>query len=332
KRCDNCGGNNFEGESKTFDTWFDSSITPLFISKFSVDERLFKKIYPVSIRPQGKDIVRTWLYYTLLRCYLAVGVFPFKAAWISGYCVDEKGEKMSKSKGNVIDPIPIIEKYGADAFRFWNAQEASLGFDFRASEQRIANSSKFLTKLWNIARFISMFPKPKKAKLTETDKWILGELNNLYKEVVKGYESYNFFIPATKVREFVWNIFADHYIELVKARAYGQGFSKQEQQAAWFALHECFKNILKFLAPIIPFSTDYLWRKLYSKKSIHKEKFEKLKWKGPNVTQTLINFNSKVWSIKKEKGVPLTAEIQIEVPKELKKFEKDLKAMHNIKE
>ncbi|MCX8176651.1 MAG: class I tRNA ligase family protein, partial [Candidatus Bathyarchaeota archaeon] len=123
-----------------------------------------------------------------------------------------------------------------------------------------------------------------------------------------------------------------HYIELVKARAYGQGFSKQEQQAAWFALHECFKNILKFLAPIIPFSTDYLWRKLYSKKSIHKEKFEKLKWKGPNVTQTLINFNSKVWSIKKEKGVPLTAEIQIEVPKELKKFEKDLKAMHNIKE
>jgi valyl-tRNA synthetase len=333
EKCSKCGGKEFIGETRTFDTWFDSSVSPLFISKYLEDEKFFKKAYPVSIRPQGKDIVRTWLYYTLLRCYLAVGIFPFKAAWISGYCVDEKGEKMSKSKGNVIDPKPIIEKYGADAFRFWSAQEASLGFDFRASEERIANASKFLTKLWNIARFISMFPVVKKAKLMPADEWILGELAETSKAVQEGYKSFNFFIPATRMREFLWNLFANHYIEMVKARAYGKGFSKQEQKAAWFTLHTCLRVSLKLLAPIIPFITDYIWRSLYSKGSIHKEKFEKIDWKRKEkLTEQILEFNSKVWGIKKEKGVPLTAEIQITIPKELKKLEKDLKAMHNIKD
>ena len=329
KKCSNCGGKDFIGETRTFDTWFDSSISPLFVSK-SMGEKFFKRAYPVSIRPQGKDIVRTWLYYSLLRCYLSVGVFPFKSAWISGYCVDEKGEKMSKSKGNIIDPLPVIEKYGADTFRFWSAQEASLGFDFRASEERIANAGKFLTKLWNIARFISIFPQVKKAKLTQTDRWVLGELSDVVENVYEGYNSFNFFIPATRIREFLWNIFADHYLEMVKRRAYGQGFSKQEQQSAWFTLHTCLKTILKLLSPVIPFITDYLWRKLYSKRSIHVEKFEKLKWAGPKLTSDIVDFNSKVWNIKKEKGVPLTAQIQIVIPKELKKVEKDLKAMHNI--
>ncbi|MFH8086832.1 MAG: valine--tRNA ligase [Candidatus Aenigmatarchaeota archaeon] len=331
-RCSFCNGKKFIGEQRTFDTWFDSSISPLFISKFLKDKKFFKKTYPNSIRPQGKDIVRTWLYYTLLRCYQITKKMPFEHVWISGYGVDEKGEKMSKSKGNVIDPLPIIEKYGSDAFRFWGAQEASLGYDFRCSEQRIFANSKFLTKLWNVARFISSFPQPKKAKLTRTDEWILAELSNLIEECLKGYEDFNFFIPSNKIREFVWNLFASHYIEMVKSRAYGNGFRKEEKEAAWFTLHTCLKSLLLLLAPISPFITDYIWKKLYSKKSIHLETFPKPKWKNDmtKLTKNLVEFNSRVWEEKKKKGISLKEAIKVEIPEELKVFEKDLKVMHNI--
>jgi valyl-tRNA synthetase len=333
KKCQFCDGKEFIGETRTFDTWFDSSISPLFISKYSKDEEFFEKIFPNSLRPQGKDIIRTWLYYTILRCYQLTKKIPWQHAWIMGYGVDEKGEKMSKSKGNVIDPIPLLEKYGADNFRFWNAAEVSLGYDFRCSEQRVEGASKFLTKLWNISRFISSFPEPKKVKLTKTDEWMLGELNNLVKDCLKGYGDLNFFVPTSKIREFTWNFFAAHYIELVKARAYGQGFSKSEQQSAWFTLHTCLKTILLLLAPVTPFITDYLWRMLYSKVSIHSEQFPKPEWKTEmtKLTQKILEFNTTVWNTKKKLGMSLKDKIEINIPIELKPFEKDLVAMHNIK-
>jgi valyl-tRNA synthetase len=334
KKCKKCGNKTFVGEARTFDTWFDSSISPLFISKMLKDRKFFKKTYPSSIRPQGKDIVRTWLYYTLLRCYQLTKKIPWKHAWIMGYGVDEKGEKMSKSKGNVIDPVPLIENFGGDTFRFWCAQEANLGEDFRCSEQRVKASGKFLTKLWNVARFVSLFPQPKKAKLMQTDKWILSELNKVIEISLNGYRDFNFFVPATKIREFLWNIFADHYIEMVKPRAYGQGFNKEQQKAAWFTLHFCLKNILILLAPIIPFITEEIWQKLYSKKSIHLQIFPKPERKYKRFekyTKEIIKFNSKVWNKKKKKGLTLKDQIKIKIPKELKRFKKDLIAMHNIK-
>jgi valyl-tRNA synthetase len=113
----------------------DSSITPLYVTKFGKDKKMFDYAYPTALRPQAKDIIRTWLHYTMLRCVQLTGKMPWHEAWIMGYGVDEKGEKMSKSKGNVIDPFPVIQKYGADTFRFWSASEANLGYDFRCSEQ-----------------------------------------------------------------------------------------------------------------------------------------------------------------------------------------------------
>jgi valyl-tRNA synthetase len=332
KKCEKCGNEKFKGDARTFDTWFDSSISAYFVAKYLRDKNFFKKIFPTTIRPQGKDIVRTWLYYSLLRSFLLTKEIPWEHAWISGYSVDEKGEKMSKSKGNVLDPMPILEKYGADVFRFWDAAEVSLGYDFRVSEQRIATASKFLTKLWNIARFISAFPVQKKARLTATDKWMLEELNKFVEECKKGYDDYNFFVPATKIREFTWNIFAAHYLEMVKKRAYGQGFSENEKKAAWYTLHEVMKNILLISHPIIPFETDFIWMKLYSKKSISREIFPEFeKSKKNKLTQRLLEFNSRVWEMKKEKGLSLKDEIEIKIPKELLIFKKDLVAMHNIK-
>ena len=221
EKCSKCDSTEFVGEERTFDTWMDSSVSPLFITKFKKDEEFFKRTYPTGVRPQAKDIVRTWLYYTLLRCENLTGEKPWSEAWIMGYGLDEKGMKMSKSKGNALDPLPIIEKFGADTFRFWSASEVNHGNDFRCSEQKIESTKKFLTKLWNVSRFLSSFPIVESADLADTDKWIISELDKLVKDCKAGFDEYNFFIPAIAIREFTWNLFAAHYIEMAKARAYG---------------------------------------------------------------------------------------------------------------
>ena len=332
EKCSKCDSTEFVGEERTFDTWMDSSVSPLFITKFKKDEEFFKRTYPTGVRPQAKDIVRTWLYYTLLRCENLTGEKPWSEAWIMGYGLDEKGMKMSKSKGNALDPLPIIEKFGADTFRFWSASEVNHGNDFRCSEQKIESTKKFLTKLWNVSRFLSSFPIIESADLTDTDKWIISELDKLVKECKSGYDQYNFFIPAIAVREFTWNVFAAHYIEMAKARAYGIGFSDAERDGAIFTLHKVLSTLLKLLAPIIPFITDFLWQTLYSEKSIHTEQQTEQESNEDLTqhTQAISEFNSKVWNEKKEKGLSLKDSIKTEIPKNLEIFKKDLVAMHNL--
>ena len=333
QKCAKCDSTEFVGEERTFDTWMDSSVSPLFISKFKKNEEFFKRTYPTGIRPQAKDIVRTWLYYTLLRCEKLTGEKPWSEAWIMGYGLDEKGMKMSKSKGNALDPLPIIEKFGADTFRFWSASEVNHGYDFRCSEQKIESTKKFLSKLWNVSRFLSSFPTIESVELIHTDKWIISELGKLVKECKKGFNEYNFFIPAIAIREFTWNIFAAHYIEMAKARAYGINFSDKERDAAIYTLHKVLSTILKLLAPITPFITDYLWQTLYSKNSIHKELQvdEELTDDLTEYTQKIIEFNSKVWNEKKTKSLSLKDSIEMKVPEELELVKNDLIAMHNLK-
>jgi valyl-tRNA synthetase len=331
-KCPKCDSTEFVGEERTFDTWMDSSVSPLFVSKFNKDSEFFNKVYPASIRPQAKDIVRTWLYYTLLRCDQLTGEKPWSQAWIMGYGLDEKGMKMSKSKGNAIDPLPVIEKLGADTYRFWSASEINHGYDFRCNEQKIESTKKFLSKLWNVSRFLSSFPVIKSGTPNPTDQWILSELNNLIKECKKGYDEYNFFIPAIAIREFTWNVFAAHYIELVKARAYGIGFSDEERDGAIFTLHKILSTILKLLAPITPFITDHLWKTLYSTDSIHKEHQVKVEdeYLENNFTNEIAEFNSKVWNEKKAKGLSLKDSFSFLIPENLEAFKKDLKSMHNL--
>jgi len=332
-KCEKCGNSEFVGEERTFDTWMDSSISPLFVAKYQKDEEFFKKTYPATIRPQAKDIVRTWLYYTILRCEQLTGKTPWSEAWIMGYGLDEKGMKMSKSKGNAIDPLPVIQQFGADTFRFWSASEINHGYDFRCSEQKIESTKKFLSKLWNVARFLSSFEIINSASTTTADRWILSELDKLVNECKKGYAEYNFFIPSTVIREFTWNLFAAHYIEMIKARAYGLGFSDDEKKGAIYTLHKVLSTVLKLLAPITPFISDYLWQQLYSKTSIHKESQvepESLE-DFSKFTKEIVEFNSKVWNEKKNKSLSLKDSISIAVPQSLEPFKKDLQAMHNLK-
>ena len=332
-RCVKCNATEFVGEERTFDTWMDSSVSPLYVSKYKQDEEFFRKTYPGTIRPQSKDIVRTWLYYTILRCEQLTGKLPWDEAWIMGYGVDEHGTKMSKSKGNVIDPLPIIQKFGADTFRFWSASEINLGYDFRCSEQKIEITKKFLSKLWNISRFLSGFPLVTSGKTSPSDKWILSELDRLVIECKNGYSEYNFFIPATAIREFTWNLFAAHYIEMVKGRAYGSGFTEDERSGAIFTLHKILSTLLILLAPITPFITDYLWQNLYSAKTIHNEKFVEVESQEDwtKFTKEITTFNSDIWNKKKDMSLSLKDSIEIAVPSNLEPFVKDLKAMHNLK-
>ncbi len=327
-KCSKCGSTEFIGETRVFDTWMDSSISNLYVTGYLRDEELFKKAYPCAMRPQGRDIVRTWLYYTLLRNYQLTGKPAFKHVMIHGMGLDEHGKKMSKSKGNFMDPEPVLDKYGADAYRFWAASETSIGEDFRISEERIAGASKFLTKYWNVARFVSGFDeKEQPEQLKPTDFWIISELNKLIKECRKGYDDYNFFIPATRIREFVWNLFAPHYLEMVKHRAY------EGDESALFTLHHCLKTITKLLAPIAPFVTDKVYREVYGE-SVHRQLLPEPGGEEEflELTERLVEFNSSVWKKKKDQGLSLNSEITgIEVPEDLKPFEEDLRKMHKLK-
>ena len=332
KKCKKCGNTRFIGETRTFDTWMDSSLSPLYISKYLKGGKFSTLTYPATIRMQGKDIVRTWLYYTLLKCYQLTGREPFRHAWIGGLGQDSQGRAMRKSLGNFVDPEPILVRYGADAFRFWGASEAGLGYDFRFSEERIAGSGKFLTKFWNTCRFISSFPMPEKAELTWTDKWMLNELGKLTQECTEAYERFDVFTVSTKVREFLWNIFASNYLEMAKGRAYGDGVTREEQEAAWYTLHMVVKSMLLLLAPIIPYMTDYVWRKLYGTQSIHLQVFPKPTRfdVSEKVSQSIMEFNAQVWKTKKDKGLALKDSITTKIPANLKQFEKDLVRMHHI--
>ena len=161
---------------------------------------------------------------------------------------------------------------------------------------------------------------------------ILAELSNLTKRCLKGYKEFNFFIPATELRDFLWGSFASHYLEMAKARAYGMGFAKADQRAAWSTLHACLRTMLVLLGPIAPHLTDSVWREIYGKKSIHSEPFPKTVWKETyrKYTRPLVDFNSEVWKMKKERGLSLSSPVEREVPAELRLFSEDLRAMHKI--
>ena len=332
KKCKKCGNTKFVGETRTFDTWMDSSLSPLYISKYLKNARFHSLTFPATIRVQGKDIVRTWLYYTLLKSYQLTGREPFRHAWVGGLGQDAQGRAMRKSLGNFVDPEPVLTRFGADAFRFWGASEAGLGYDFRFSEERIAGAGKFMTKLWNTCRFISSFPIPEKAELTWTDKWMLNELGKLIQECKEAYARFDVFTVSTKVREFLWNVFASNYLEMAKGRAYGDGATKEEQEAAWYTLHTVVRSVLLLLAPIAPYMTDYAWRKLYGTQSVHLQEFpEAEKFDvSEKVSQSIMEFNAAVWKSKKDKGLALKDSISTRIPANLKQFEKDLVRMHHI--
>lgn len=336
ERCPRCGSTDFVGETRIFDTWFDSSNTPLYISGYGKDEEFFKKNFPVSLRPQGKEIVRSWLYFTLLKSYLVTGMPPFKDVWIHMHVVDERGYKMSKSLGNIIDPMDVINKYGAEAFRTWVFLEGDITKDdVKCSYQRISSAAKFLTKLLNVSRFVSLNSKSteKPKELEIADKWILSELRRLIKEVRVLNESYYFNKSFTKIRDFVWFVFADHYLEMVKPRIYGSDFDEQDKLSAYYTMNKSLEVLLRLMAPYIPFITYNIYKIMFGK-NVHLESYpseDEIETEDLTAfTDKIIEFDHYVWNEKKKQGLSLKDKIRIAVPEDLKPFERDLIKMHNL--
>lgn len=335
-RCEGCGSSEFEGEQRVFDTWMDSSISELYITGYGRDEELYRKAAPASLRPQGYDIVRTWLYYSILRAYLLTGGPAFKEVRISGMGLDEKGQAMHKSKGNIVYPNEVVEKYGADAFRFWAASEAKLGSNYRYSEDKVRAASLFVTKIWNLSRFISSFPVVYEVnKLEPLDAALLQKLDGVISKVEEGYEVLDTFEPSNLLKSFTWRTFADHYVEAVKSRAYmAECFSEEQAESAWYTLHLTMRYLLIMLHPIMPFVTDFLLRNLYGKSAREQGWVRKVGVSGvdPSLFEKFMDVNSSIWGYKKEKGLNLKSQILCEVylPKELEPFGPDLVAMHKL--
>lgn len=334
-----CKDGKLVGEDRILDTWFDSSISWMYASGYTKDKSLFNAAYPNSIiRPQGYEIIRTWLYYSVLRAMHLFNKPPFRYVRINGMGLDEKGEAMHKSKGNVIDSLAPAERYGADAVRFWAATSGRLGYDFRYSEHIVKTGKDFTTKLWNIARFISQFPEVNdNYELTYLDKLILNELNRVARIYINGFSNLDVYEPALTLYEFIWHVFADHYIEAVKPRAYNRdgSFSQAQQRGAWFTLHKVLNYSLKMLAPIMPFITDAIWRELYGR-SIHLEYIDEPGDYDESLGKVLklfINTNSAIWGFKNRMRISLAEKLNAVVyaQPELKPLKDELEAMHKAK-
>lgn len=335
-KCKKCSSKNLAGEDKIFDTWFDSASTPMYILGYARDDKFFNKNPICSVRPQGKEIVRTWLYYTLLKSYLLTGKEAFKDAWIHYHVVDKDGYKMSKSKGNGIDPNEILNKFGAESFRLWIVNEGNIdSTDLRCSFDRIEGAAKTITKLWNASRFISSFDYDPKAKyeLMDADKWIISEIDKLVLSTDKCYSEYDFHNPSLLLKHFLWDTFSSHYLEIVKRRAYGESleFTKEQTAGAIFTLNYVLQRLLQLLSPVIPIITYKIYNDLYGQ-NIHKTAYPSTMNISSEYSEADIEqYNAFIWKYKKDNNISLKDGIKsVTVPAKYKSLEKDMVGLHSI--
>ena len=193
EKCPKCGGK-LRGCEDVFDTWMDSSISPLYNTFWHRDDKKFKKLYPMSLRPQAHDIIRTWAFYTILRCTLLTDKEPFKNIMMGGFILSEDGTPMHASLGNVIDPLDVIKEYGADAFRCY-AASCALGEDNPFRQKDVVRGTRLLNKLWNVEKFISNLIKDKpgkKPELIDIDKWILTKYSKIVKKCTELMDAFDY--------------------------------------------------------------------------------------------------------------------------------------------
>ena len=269
-----CGCEEFIPEEDVLDTWMDSSVSPLSIADWP--NKGFEDIFPSNIRPQGHDIIRTWAFYTTLRCLALTGKKPFDDIVINGMVFGEDGYKMSKSRGNVIGPEDVIAKYGADSLRTWAANSVP-GSDVMFDWKDIKHGYRFLRKFWNAFRFISMQIFDEEVPYDEAkdsfgamDKWILAKLNKLNIKVDNAFANYEYADTISSIEKFVWHDFCDEYIEAVKYRLYNDDVGDKSRRAAKYTLRCVIETSLKFLSPIVPFFAEEVYQH-FSDTSIHKE-------------------------------------------------------------
>ncbi|MBM4177200.1 valine--tRNA ligase, partial [Candidatus Gribaldobacteria bacterium] len=274
KKCPKCGFNEFEAEKDVLDTWATSSLTPKIGADLVKNKKVQAKLYPSDLRPQAFEIIRTWLFYTVVKSFYHFNSIPFKDIMIAGHGVDKEGRKISKRLGNYTDPLKIIEQYGADALRYW-ATGAALGNNLKYSEDEVKKGKKTTTKLFNAANFCfshfqnKNFQKIDFKNLKAEDKWILFNLNKTIERATTNFESYEYSKVKDEVDHFFWSNFCDNYLEFVKHRLYQDKPDEKVKQI----LYNILLCVLKIYAPLMPFITEELYQAYYKpfekEKSIH---------------------------------------------------------------
>ena len=262
--CPKCGCTHMHRDEDTLDTWFSSALWPFSTLGWPEKTEDFEYFYPTNTLVTGYDIIFFWVSRMIFSALEYTGKVPFDTVFIHGIVRDEQGRKMSKSLGNGVDPLEVIEKYGADALRFLLVTGNSPGNDIRYSEKRIEACSNFANKLWNAARFVHMNIDDHEVKnelpeeLHTEDKWILSTLNNVAKEVNENLEKFELGIAVQKVYEFIWDCYCDWYIELVKARLFND--ADDSYIAAEQVLLYVLDQILRLLHPFMPYVTEEIWQ------------------------------------------------------------------------
>lgn len=314
-KCPRCRSRAIIGAKDICDCWIDSSITPLVIAGWPNT----LKRYPVDLRQQGSEIMRTWAFYTIVQCYLQTGQIPFKTALVNGMILGPDGRAMSSSLRNTVDPLEAIDKCGADALR-QALLSASVGSDFPFKWKDLKYAYSFLQKLWNAARFAQIHLKslelPKEIlKLHVVDQWILACLQQLIAKVTRHMEKLQYNVALHEIQSFVWHQFCDYYLELVKYRLYNPP-CEWMKKSAQYTLDYIFWAILRLYAPFAPHITEEIFRELYSKNGFNT--IHIAEW--PTINRKLVNKEaletgellkeviSTVRKLKSQRRLPLNAE------------------------
>lgn len=267
EKCTKCNSTNIYQDEDTLDTWFSSALWPFSTLGWPEDTEELKYFYPTDVLVTGYDIIFFWIVRMVFSGIEQMGEVPFKDVFLTGLIRDEEGRKMSKSLGNGIDPLEVIDEYGADALRFTLITGNSPGNDLRFHMERVEANRNFANKLWNATRFVLMNldenvikEELKLEDLEEEDRWILSRVNNVTKEITDNLLKYEIGIAGQKIYDFVWDEYCDWYIEIVKPRLYED--NEESNKIAQKVLFIVLKDILKLLHPFMPFITEEIWSHL----------------------------------------------------------------------
>ena len=325
EKCPKCGCTHFTQDEDTLDTWFSSALWPFSTLGWPEKSEDLDYFYPTDVLVTGYDIIFFWVIRMVFSGYAHTGKSPFHTVFIHGLVRDSQGRKMSKSLGNGIDPLEIIDQYGADALRMTLVTGNAPGNDMRFYNERVEASRNFANKVWNASRFILMnmedkeITEPELFKLLPADRWILSKCNKLIREVTENMDKFELGIALQKVYDFIWDEFCDWYIEFVKQRMYNAKEDPESADKALWTLREVLKNALKLLHPFMPFVTEEIYSKLIpQEESLMMSDWPQYKkeWEFPhaeNVVEHLKLLASGVRNIRAEMNVPAGRKIKIYV-------------------
>ena len=270
----------FTGDPDVFDTWFTSSLTPQISSHWGTDAKRHAALFPADVRPQGQDIIRTWAFYTIAKALLHADVTPWRHAVISGWVLDPDRKKMSKSKGNAVTPLPLLDKYTADGVRYW-AASARLGVDTALDEKVCKVGKRLVTKLFNAGKFVLSQTGEVHPIHCELDRGFAAKLRGLVERVTPAFERFNHAQVLQEAEGFFWSHFTDTYLELVKLRARDDAADPAARGSAVAALRLGLNVLLRLHAPFLPYITEEVWSWAFAEETGHAS-IHRAPWPGPS--------------------------------------------------